>query len=173
LANESTLNDDLNVIFESERCYVRPFINADLDDFLLYRNNLEWMKFQGFKGLSREEYEEILLKEPLVENGAQFAIICKADHHLIGDIYVKKEKETFWIGYTVSPSSKRQGYAYEITKSLIHWLNEQGEFKIMAGTVPENIASIRLLEKTGFLKTGEENGELIFIYHRSHQQEKE
>lgn len=156
------MNNDMKKIFESKRCYTRRFAESDMDDFIVYRNNPEWMKFQYFKGLSREVYEEILLKEPSVESGAQLAIIGKADQSLVGDVFIKKEDDTFWIGYTVSPSFKRQGYASEIIQAMIGWIQQQGEFKIMAGTAPENIASIRLLEKLGFSLVGEESSELIF-----------
>ena len=154
--------DNIKMIFESERCYIRRFTDNDIDDFILYRNNPEWMRFQGFQGLSKREYEEILLEEPVIENGAQFAIISKSNHDLIGDVFIKKEEDTFWIGYTVSPSVKRQGYAYEVVTSMILWIKQQGEFTIKAGTVPENISSVRLLEKAGFLKSDEDNGELIY-----------
>lgn len=100
-----------------------------------------------------------------MESGAQFAIIRKADQTLLGDVYIKKEEDTFWIGYTISPAFKRQGYAYEITRALIQWIQRQGEFKIMAGAAPENIASIQLLEKLGFAQVDEENGESIFLLH--------
>lgn len=156
------MNNDMKKIFESKRCYTRRFAESDMDDFIVYRNNPEWMKFQYFKGLSREVYEEILLKEPSVESGAQLAIIGKADQSLVGDVFIKKEDDTFWIGYTVSPSFKRQGYASEIIQAMIGWIQQQGEFKIMAGAAPENIASIRLLEKLGFSLVGEESSELIF-----------
>ncbi|WP_185959531.1 GNAT family N-acetyltransferase [Planococcus salinarum] len=167
MAEESKMNNDIQVIFDSERCYTRRFAESDLNAFVEYRNNEEWMKYQFFKELSREEYEEILLKEATVESGAQFAIIRKADQSLLGDVFIKKEHDTFWIGYTVSPSFKRQGYAYEITRAMIQWIQQQGEFKIMAGAVPENVASVRLLEKLGFAQVDEENGELIFLLHHS------
>lgn len=151
-------------IFESERCLVRPFMEGDLDDFLFYRNNLEWMKFQGFKGLSREAYAEIVLKEPSVNNGAQFAVVSKSDQRLVGDVYIKKEEDTFWIGYTISPSFKRQGYAYEIANSMILWIKQQGDFEIRAGVAPENKASVQLLEKLGFVQLSEDDGDLIYSF---------
>lgn len=165
MAEESNMNHNILPIFQSERCYTRRFAESDLDAFVEYRNNLEWMKYQYFKGLSRKEYEAILLKEPSVESGAQFAIVRKADQSLIGDVFIKKEDDTFWIGYTVSPPFKRQGYAYEIIQAMIQWIQQQGEFKIMAGAAPENIASIQLLEKIGFSQVDEENGESIFLLH--------
>ncbi len=152
----------MNSMLETKRCFVRPFIELDIDDFLLYRNNLEWMKFQGFKGLSREAYREVLLQEPFIDAGAQFAIVSKWDQNLIGDVFIKKEGDTFWVGYTISPAFKRQGFAYEIILSMIRWIQQQGEFKIMAGVAAGNTASIQLLEKIGFVYRSEEDGELIY-----------
>ena len=157
------MDQNINAIFESERCYTRPFAERDLNAFVEYRNNAEWMRYQSFKGLSLEEYKEILLKETTVESGAQFAVVRKADQILLGDVFLKKEDEIFWIGYTISPSFKRQGYAYEITQAMISWIQQQGDYKIMAGVTPENHASVQLLEKLGFIKVDEGNGESIFL----------
>lgn len=152
-----------NAIFESERCYTRRFAESDLDAFIEYRNNEEWMKYQSFKGLSLEEYKEILLKETTVERGVQFAVLRKADQVLLGDVFIKKEDAIFWIGYTISPSFKRQGYTYEITQAMISWVQQQGDYKIMAGVTPENRASVQLLEKLGFTEVDVEDGESIFL----------
>ncbi|WP_281863255.1 GNAT family N-acetyltransferase [Planomicrobium okeanokoites] len=165
MAEVPNMNSNPQPIFQSQRCCARPFAADDLDDFITYRNNEEWMKYQYFKGLSRGEYEEALLKEQSVESGAQFAIVRTDDQVLLGDVYIKKEDDTFWIGYTVSPAFKRQGYAYEIVQAMIQWIQRQGEFKIMAGAAPKNIASIQLLEKLGFAQVDEENGESIFLLH--------
>ena len=154
-------NDD-KVIFESERCFVRAFKDNDIDDFMLYRNDLDWMKYQGFKGLTREEYEKALLNEKLIEEGVQLAIIRKSDKGLIGDLYLMKENDSFWIGFTINPLFKRQGYTYEIVSSMIFWIKQQGKFKIMASAEPENISSVRLLEKMDFVQVEEEDGLLIY-----------
>jgi ribosomal-protein-alanine N-acetyltransferase len=157
--------DKTQAVFESERCYIRSFIESDLDAFITYRNNPEWMEFQYFKGLAWEEYEEILIREPSVENGAQFAIIRKTDGALIGDVFVKKEDEACWIGYTINPIFKRQGYAHETIKAMIHWIQQSYPgLKIKAGTSPENLASIQLLKKLEFTPAGTEEGELVFQY---------
>ena len=157
------MDSNINAIFESERCYTRRFAESDLDAFIEYRNNEEWMKYQSFKGLSLEEYKEILLKETTLESGVQFAVVRKADQALLGDVFIKKEDAIFWIGYTISPSFKRKGYAYEITQAMISWIQQQGDYKIMAGVTPENHASVKLLEKLGFTQVEEENGELVFL----------
>ena len=159
------MDSTINAIFESERCYTRRFAESDLDAFIEYRNNAEWMKYQSFKGLSLEEYKEILLKETNLESGVQFAVVRKADQKLLGDVFIKKEDAIFWIGYTISPSFKRQGYAFEITQAMISWIHEQSDYKIMAGVTPENSASVKLLEKLGFTRVDVEDGEFIFLLH--------
>ena len=150
--------------FSTERCFVRNFILDDLDGFIEYRNNKTWMQYQGFTGLTKTEYAEYLLKVVDFTVGSQLAIIDKLSNNLIGDIYVKQEKDIFWIGYTISPNFKRLGYAYEVTSELINWINRNFSVDIMAGVEPNNIPSIELLKKLGFSFLKEDENELIFKY---------
>lgn len=84
------MNENINTIFELERCYTRRFDESDLDAFVAYRNDADWMKYQSFKGLSKEEYKEILLKETSLESGTQLAVLRKADQILLGDVLTVK-----------------------------------------------------------------------------------
>jgi len=79
------------LLFMVVKYNIRPFKESDIDDFMEYRNDMEWMKCQGFKDLSKEEYEDSLLKEVSLEKGMQLAIINKLYDRLIGDLYVRKE----------------------------------------------------------------------------------
>lgn len=149
---------------ETERCKIRNFVEKDIEDFILYRNNESWMQYQGFKGLSREEYEIALLKDSSLEEGIQLAIVSKLNDRLIGDFYLNKCDNEYWIGYTINPLYARQGYAYEVAKGVIEWLKKQGVMKVCAGVLPENIASIMLLEKLGFVYSEtDDSGEQIYL----------
>lgn len=33
---------------ETKICVVRKFIEKDIEEFMLYRNNEDWMQYQGF-----------------------------------------------------------------------------------------------------------------------------
>ncbi len=148
---------------ETDRCLIRCFEGKDIDDFMIYRNNEKWMQYQGFKGLSKQEYNKALLVEPDMRAGAQLAIVSKESKRLIGDIYLKQEENAFWLGYTISPANARQGYAYEAVNGIIGWLKENGADKVLADTLPENAASISLLKKLGFGSVGvDDNGDLLF-----------
>lgn len=151
------------MLFETERCLVRRFEEKDIDDFMAYRNDLCWMKHQGFKGLTRPEYQNELLGGFSPEKGAQLAVVRKSDGRLIGDLYAKREAGLFWIGYTIGPSNARQGYASEAVGGLIRWIRAQGPFEIRASVEPQNLPSVCLLEKLGFFCAGtDENGELSY-----------
>ena len=148
---------------ETNRCLIRYFESKDIDDFITYRNNEKWMQYQGFKGLTKQEYNKALLGETDMQSGIQLAIINKVSERLVGDIYLKQEENTFWLGYTINPANARQGYAYEAVSGIIGWLKENDVDKVLADTMPENAASISLLKKLGFSSLGtDENGDLLF-----------
>ncbi|NJP06765.1 MAG: GNAT family N-acetyltransferase [Chloroflexaceae bacterium] len=55
------------------------------------------------------------------------------------------------LGYTVQPAYRGQGYATEAGRALIAWAFAQpGLQRIRAEALPDNAASIRVLEKLGF-----------------------
>lgn len=150
------------ITFETERCRIRPFEESDIAAFMSYRNNFDWMQFQGFKGKSYLEYKAALLQRPKFHEGVQLAVVNRQTGMLIGDLYLKLEKSICWIGYTIAPQFARQGLASEIVAELIRQLNLDGIRIFKAGVEAENIASISLLKKLGFAQIGTEGSELIF-----------
>ena len=149
-------------MIETKRCVIRPFVEQDLDDFMAYRNDLDWMRFQSFKGLTREAYREALLTEHPLTQGRQLAIVDKALDRLVGDLYIRLDSDFYWIGYTISPTFARQGYAFETVSALIKTLVEDGATCIKAGIEPANTASIALLSKLGFRLETSSDEELVY-----------
>ncbi len=147
----------------SSRCIIRPFQSHEIDSFMLYRNDAEWMKYQGFKGLTKEDYESALLGVLTLTQGIQLAIVNKLTQVLIGDIYLRQQCDVFWLGYTIPPAHARQGYAFEAITATIGWIKENGFSLIKAGVDPENTSSIKLLIRTGFHFSGIEEGEHIYV----------
>ncbi len=148
--------------FETERCRIRPFEESDIETFMSYRNNLDWMQFQGFKGKKYLEYKTALLMQPNFREGVQLAIVSGQTGELIGDLYLKLEKNVAWIGYTIAPQFARQGYAFEVVTQLLLELKQAGLTLAKAGVEEQNLASIALLKKLGFTQIGAEESELIF-----------
>jgi len=149
-------------MIETKRCLIRPFIEQDLDDFITYRNDPEWMRYQSFKGLTKEAFREALLPERLLTQGRQLAIIDKALGRLIGDLYIRLDADCYWVGYTISPRFARRGYAFETVSALINALVQEGAICIKAGVEPANTASITLLSKLGFRLESSSDEELVY-----------
>ena len=154
------------MLIQTGRLTIRNFEARDIDAFAAYRNDEEWMRFQGFKGLSKEQYAQALLSPPSETAGMQLAVVDQATGALIGDLYLKAMREAYRIGYTVAPGRARQGYATEAVLAVLAWLKAHGCRRVYADVMPGNQASIGLLRKLGFKETGaNDEGELIFSLH--------
>lgn len=145
------------------RCTVRQFAEHDIDDFMVYRNDMDWMRYQGFKGLTRQKYADRLLGDKSIQSGLQLAIICNESNTLIGDVYLKQEKDVCWIGYSICRNKARQGYAYEVVFNVINILKGKNINFVKAGVEPDNTASIALLKKLGFTYVSMDGTEQIYI----------
>ncbi|KRM78521.1 hypothetical protein FC84_GL000779 [Lapidilactobacillus dextrinicus DSM 20335] len=136
----------------TKRCQIREFRAKDLVPFMAYHNDLDWMKYQGFKGLTLAAYQQALLEanDDLIQ-GKQLAVVDLDDQKLIGDLYIRQEGDVFHLGYTIAPQFARQGYATEAVIALIDWLAVyQGARVIRAEVALGNLNSERLLIKLGF-----------------------
>lgn len=85
-------------------------------------------------------------------------LIHRADRVLIGDIGFKGDPDasgTVEIGYGVVPAYRRQGYTTEAARAMITWaFSQPGVTQVAADCLPDNIGSIRVLEKLGLRRTG-------------------
>ena len=155
------------LLLETNRCILRTFTESDLDDFMIYRNDTTWMKYQTFKNLSKEAYRLRLLQPLAIDSGMQLAIADKTTNTLLGDLYVGKQLNTLSIGYTINPQYARQGYITEILKSYLPLLKETyPQCEIIAMTDKDNIPSKNLLLKLGFVYDGylEKFASEVYLY---------
>ena len=70
------------------------------------------------------------------------------------------------LGYLVSKVMWNNGLATELVEGFIHWCKENNISTVLAAVEPDNIASIRVLEKNNFFtQTTDSNGvRLLFEY---------
>lgn len=162
-AEDAAMQDWLIV---TERCKIRNFKESDLDFFVSYRNNLNWMRYQGFKGLSKEEYRKALLGPSSPKSGMQLAVADRTTDLPMGDVYIRQEADAWWVGYTIHPDYERKGLMLEAFTGLICYLKESKTCsKVLAGCFPENARSKNLLQKAGFTYVcfDKENGEDVYV----------
>lgn len=149
-------------MLHTPRCLIRPFRPKDLTPFMAYRNDLQWMRYQGFCGLSRGEYAAFLLENRTLEEGIQLAVVCRKSHRLLGDLYLRREGETLWVGCTIRPARARQGFAREALGGVLGAAPVLGIQRVCAETEPANLPSAALLESLDFRETGTRGGLRVF-----------
>lgn len=153
---------DRKIFFKTARLSVSTFTPQDIDGFMSYRNDADWMKYQGFKCLSREEYCSVLLTEPDFSAGVQLAVLLSDRDTLIGDLYVKIDQGIAEIGYALNKQHTGKGYCTEAVSGLCGYLKGLKVSRVKAEVDRNNTASIRVLDRTGFIYQGEDDGYLIY-----------
>lgn len=102
-------------------------------------------------------------------------VIDRKTQCLIGDVGFKGGPDasgTVDIGYSIVPAYQGRGYATEIAQAAVAWVKQQpGIKRITAECDIENKASIRVLEKTGFVRTGQEGIWLKWIWKKPRKSE--
>lgn len=108
---------------------------------------------------------------PETERFGIWVIIERASRSVVGDVGFHGPPDdggTIEIGYFVVPDRRHRGYATEAAGALLEWAAAEPPVRcIVAACAPDNAASICTLERVGFLRTGEANGEIRWRY-RSH-----
>ena len=69
------------------------------------------------------------------------------------------------IGYSVLPAFRRRGYAFEAAERYVAYVRERaGAMEVVAQTFPRLEASVRILERLGFVRDGDgrEEGAMAF-----------
>jgi len=140
------------MLIQTRRCTIRPLVAADIDEVAAYRDDLDWMRFQGIKGLDRAGYVERLVGAGFrAETGGQLAVVLTETGRVVGDLYVKLTPPIGWIGYTIGRADAGQALGAEAVRGLIGWLGARGDLTcVQAEVEPANVASIRLLAAAGF-----------------------
>ncbi len=144
---------------ETDRLLIRILEIKDKDAFFRYRSMPEIYKYQAWRPKGIDEIEEFINKNISVclnprNTWIQLAV-CLKEGQLIGDIGVHFLEDDYQveIGYTLSPEYQGNGYAVEAVKAVIKYaFTELKKHRIISSVDPDNIKSIKLLEKIGFRK---------------------
>lgn len=133
---------------KTKRLLLRRFREADYDDLFEYLFQLEKDEFEGYPGITYENGREHLKYR--MESDEFYAIELKETGKVIGNIYCgNRDFEAKEIGYIVNRDYQRNGYVGEALEAVIKNAFEEGTHRVYAECDPRNVASWKLLEKTG------------------------
>lgn len=147
-------------LLETKRLILREITIDDAPEIFAMRSNPEAMKFIGKPPATSIEDANKLIG--LFINGISnnesitWGIAFKETNKIIGTIgfwRISKDHHRAEIGYMLHPEHWKKGILTEAAQAVIQCGFTKFKFhSIEAQLTPENIASVKLLEKTGFVK---------------------
>lgn len=145
-------------ILETERCYVRELCMDDLPSLRTMYDKEHVTDFVEplYEPEQERQYQQEYIKRVYGFFGyGMWLVFEKKTDRLIGragleyrDYCEEGEAE---LGYVIDPDFWRQGYATEVCRAIIQYAdNCLNMERIFCRVAPDNLASVRLLEKLGF-----------------------
>lgn len=146
------------IIIKTDRLFIRILEMKDKEDFFKYRSMPEIYQYQSWRPKLISEIVDFINKNadvcPNTENTWLQLAVSLNEGQMIGDIGIHfMDDDQIEIGYTLSPEYQGNGYALEAVKAVINYaFSELKKHRITASVDPDNIQSIKLLERIGFRK---------------------
>lgn len=162
-------------ILKTPRTIVREFTMSDLDDLIAMYNEPH---ITDFTDALYPKEEERAYEQAYIDNGYRFygygmwVVIHKADGALMGRAGVESSEicgaGEVELGYIISTRYQHQGYATEVCTAIVdHAFKKLQMQRIMARVNPNNVPSVKLLNRLGFQKIQlDRNGKMLVVVDR-------
>lgn len=144
------------IVLQTERLRVRHMAPGDAEFMLRMLNDPAWHRYIGDRGIRTVDgAREHIVNGPMAmvaRLGFGFHVVeLKEDGRPIGVCGLAKRDflDDVDIGYAFLPEYGGKGYAFEAAQATLAHARALGLTRLVATVVPENAASIRLLEKLG------------------------
>ncbi|WP_420490623.1 GNAT family N-acetyltransferase [Neobacillus drentensis] len=132
----------------------------------LYLRNRDF--FQTYSPTRSESYYSYERQLRTIQHGMEsrkidraysFGIFLRETDELVGDIdltgVLRDALQSCYVGYSLDQAHNGKGYTTEAVKLVVDFgFNHLNLHRIVAGVMPTNIGSLRVLEKAGFEKEG-------------------
>jgi len=142
---------------ETERVRIRALTIIDAGFMMQLMNTPTWIKNIGNRNVNDKTTASNYIANNIINsyniNGfGLFLVILKRDNQSAGICGIVKREGLITpdLGFALMPKYEGKGIATEASKAVVKYAKESLQLSQLAGiTKPENIASIRVLEKVG------------------------
>lgn len=155
------------ILMETKRLIIKNYEENNYEDFVKLFTDSLVMKYVGDGVLTTAEAKLLWKKlfEEFYSKGLNtiYAVFVKEDFRYIGQCWIRprpKKKSEWELGYVLKSSEWGKGWATEISKRLLEFgFNELNLNTVYATIDVENIASIKVAEKSGMRKISDDYDE--------------
>jgi [ribosomal protein S5]-alanine N-acetyltransferase len=147
-------------VLTTERLVLRRMIAADAQEMLFLRSDPGVLKY--IDRAPARTIDEVITFIELIDKGIDandainWAIALKDNPTLIGNICiwnVQKDNYRAELGYVLHPDWQGRGIMHEAMQAVLHYaFHTMTLHSIEANVIPENSASVRVLERSGFVR---------------------
>jgi [ribosomal protein S5]-alanine N-acetyltransferase len=153
----------MNIILETDRLLLRTFTGDDAQLIYELNEDPDVIRYTGdpIRDIShaRQVLEQTILPQYALNNYGRWAVHIKENLRFIGWCGLKNrpERNETDLGYRFMKDSWGKGYATEAAFAcLIYGFEKLGIPRIVGRAMPENRASLKVLEKCGMKYIGDE-----------------
>jgi RimJ/RimL family protein N-acetyltransferase len=153
----------MHVIIETERLLLREFTMEDASLVLLLNSDPEVTRYTGDPIRDKTHAEEVLrqtiLPQYALYNHGRWAVHNRVGLQFLGwcGLKARPERDEIDLGYRFMQTAWGKGYATEAAWACLRYgFDQLGLPRIVGRAMPDNQASIRVLEKCGMSFVGEE-----------------
>lgn len=161
-------------ITQTPRLLVNHFSEQDAPFVLQILNTPGWLQFIGDRNVKTVEAAEQYIKEKFMGGYQKFgfgmyAVRLRETNETIGmcGLVKRDHLEHADIGYAFMPEYGGKGYALEAAAAVLQYANNTlGLNPLLAIVTPDNVSSIKLLEKLRFVLQGTitDNGKELLLF---------
>jgi ribosomal-protein-alanine N-acetyltransferase len=143
---------------ETERLLLRGAQPGDEDDLYEIRNSEYVLKYNCMKKITLEQLQEQVLKD--MESMDTYCIVLKENGKVIGKVDIDPDTlrygvNALCISYYLGEQYASKGYMTEALREMIRYVFEERLVEVLSvRAFKDNEASIRLIEKLGFIHEG-------------------
>ncbi len=160
----------LKLQFKTDRLLIEPLTIEDADFIFELVNTEDWLKFIGDRNIKSKANAFTYIQKILRNKDIFYWIVkLKGDEDSVGIItFIKREYLDYHdIGFALLPKFFKKGYAHEATINILKYVVQEYKLSnILAISSPENVSSLKLLNKIGlrFQKEIEIEHKSLHIY---------
>jgi RimJ/RimL family protein N-acetyltransferase len=139
---------------------LRPVQMTDAECLLAWRNDTATRKASHNQGVIGLEAHITWLSNSLNKSDQRLLWIAEIDGVAVGTCRADRVENAWELSWTVAPEARGKGFAHQMLSKLVHYFDEP----LVAQVKPDNIASIKVAERLGFVLDKQENGVLFYVY---------
>jgi RimJ/RimL family protein N-acetyltransferase len=153
----------------TERLLLRPHTLDDLDDLVVFHSDPEVTRYTPWPVRDREQTREVLAVKVGQASASSpgdwvsLAIEEVRSGRVIGEIVLKRKSDTeAELGYALATSAQGQGFVAEAATFLLAEVARSLDVTTIDASVEKpNVASVRVLDRLGFIRIASEDPHLL------------